>query len=366
MGSGLKDAFFRWWDKVDIFVYHKAIRFTYYVIEKRKCKDCKPISKEKKKEIRNYWKKVAGKRISTIEYNWYRSKGVEVVPQLIPDTIWHRYVEPHFNSLLMLKGFNDKNYFQKIIGEKNSPETLCHCISGQLLDSNYLPMNEAAVADLIRAEGEAICKPSIESGGGRDICFIKKEEASAEKIKSLTGQYKGNFIIQKILRQHGDLNKLNPDSLNTIRIASFLYKGKVHILSGLIRVAKKGSRLDNISSGGYYFPIDGEGRLGNVIIDKDSSTSDRSVHKKNPNDKRFEFSGKTVPSWNEIIETVRNCHYKLPHFKIINWDVAVREDGTPIIIEYNLIDSSASLHQLYTKPIFGSLTDEVLKEVFGR
>lgn len=361
----MKDKFLKWLDKIYVIIYKSVVTITYFVITKRKCRNCTKISRHERKEIKQYWRKTIKKRISCREYNWYKSKDVKVMPEIIPDLIWHSYIEPYYNSLLMEKGFKDKNYFETIIGRKNSPDTVLHCINGQLLDEDYLPINNQKAVERIYSEREVICKPSIDSGGGRGICFIKAGDIDADGINDLTKKYEGNFIIQKILKQHKDLNKLNPNSLNTMRIVSFLYKGEVHIISRWIRVANSNSRLDNISSGGYYFPINDEGILGDVVIDEDLDSHDLIIHNKTDKDNRFKFSGMIIPNWNEVIKIISENHYKLPHFRIINWDVAIKEDGIPVIIEYNLIDASVSFHQLHTGPIFGDLTDDVLKEVFG-
>lgn len=102
-----------------------------------------------------------------------------------------------------------------------------------------------------------------------------------------------------------------------------------------------------------------------VIIREKTHTHDLLIHKI---DKYEEVSlnGVSIPNWQEVTKLVTESHYKLPHFKIINWDIAIRDDAKPIIIEWNLIDASVSFHQLYAGPIFGKMTEEVLKEVFSK
>lgn len=249
----MKDKFFELLVQFYSMVYRSVLMITYYVITRRKCRGVSRVSREKKKEIKLYWKRVCGKHIPIVEYNWYQSKGVSVVPELIPDLVWHSYVEPYYANLSMVNGFKDKNYFQNIVGAENCPDTICHCINGQLLDSNYLPLDEQKAVDMILVESEVICKPSIESGGGRDICFISRKDINIQKISELKEKYRSNFIVQKIVKQHDLLNELNPNALNTMRIVSFLHKGKVYILARMLRVAGSGSRLDNVSSGGVLY-----------------------------------------------------------------------------------------------------------------
>lgn len=80
----------------------------------------------------------------------------------------------------------------------------------------------------------------------------------------------------------------------------------------------------------------------------------------------LDFCGLQIPEWQNIKQLVVQTHYKLAHFQLINWDIAIQEDGTPIVVEYNLIDASVSFHQLNVGPIFGELTEEVLMEIGGK
>lgn len=357
----MKDSFFIWWDCLSEWIYKKVLWVTYYVLTKRKCKKIPKLSLIKKKEIQQYWKSVYGKRIPTFEYAWYEDKGVEVNPQIIPDTFWHSVIEPYFANIKMEKAFSDKNYFETIIGKKNSPETLCHCINSQLLDTAFNSIDVDELCNILVAEKEVICKPSIVSGGGRSIIFLSRDEVYPERIAELIDKYAGNFVIQKIVKQHEYFNQFNSKALNTMRILSFLYKGQVHILSGFLRIGGNNSRLDNVSSGGYYIQITKEGYLVDYAVKEDLNTHDLVKYETDSTD--IKFARLQIPEWNAVIRLIEENHYKLAHFQIINWDIALNEQSIPIVIEYNLIDSSPSFHQINIGPIFGDLTDEVLQDL---
>lgn len=357
----MKDAFFRWWDCLSAWMYKLVLKVTYFVLTKRKCRGNAPLSRENKEKIQSYWKKAYGENIPTYEYGWYQNKGVTPDPRIIPDMVWHSVVEPYFNNVIMEKGFCDKNYFETIIGKKNSPETLFRCINLQLLDGTYKAVGTEQLCEALSCENEVICKPSIDSGGGRSIVFLSREEISSEKITELIKKYSGNFIVQRIVKQHDFLNQFNSKSLNTMRILSFLYKGNVHILSGFLRIGGEESRLDNVSSGGYYIQINREGCLDSCAVREDIMTHDLIKCESLPGG--INFAGQQVPCWNEIVQLITESHFKLAHFQIINWDIAINYDGTPLVIEYNLIDSSPSFHQLNIGPVFGDMTDMVLQEL---
>ena len=67
---------------------------------------------------------------------------------------------------------------------------------------------------------------------------------------------------------------------------------------------------------------------------------------------------------NDIRNFVVAAATRLAHFKIIAWDIAVTENKKPILVEYNVANTIPDINQMYSKPFFGDLTDDILKEVF--
>ena len=77
------------------------------------------------------------------------------------------------------------------------------------------------------------------------------------------------------------------------------------------------------------------------------------------------FEGYEVPSFDKVRELVIKASYMVPHFRLVSWDVAVLENGEPVLIEANLYDGQLDLHQISNGPLFGDRTQEILGEVFG-
>ena len=67
---------------------------------------------------------------------------------------------------------------------------------------------------------------------------------------SLMNLYKRNYIVQEIASQHESLEDIHPNSLNTIRIISFLFQGASSYFISYFKNGCWGSRLDNVSAGG--------------------------------------------------------------------------------------------------------------------
>ena len=85
----MKDAFFRWWQKLSDWVYVLVTGFTYLVYSHRQYKGAPALSRQEKERIRQYWKKHYGKTVPLQQYAWLKAKGADVAPRYIPDTFWH-------------------------------------------------------------------------------------------------------------------------------------------------------------------------------------------------------------------------------------------------------------------------------------
>ena len=75
--------------------------------------------------------------------------------------------------------------------------------------------------------------------------------------------------------------------------------------------------------------------------------------------------GYQLPGYKEACELVKRAHPMVSHFKLVSWDIAIDENGSPIMIEANLAKGSSEVHQLNNGPLFGDDTKKILDEVFG-
>ena len=357
----MKTKLFSILDNIHCYLYKKIYKITYLYITHKKTRNLKRLTLVEKRKISKYWKKEFGKSIPLNEFKWYKNKFNILEEKIIPDSIWHSEIEPYFCNINFEKSFCDKNYLDTIIENKNSPNTIIRCINYQLLNNSYESIDINECISNLNNNLEVILKPSIESGGGRGILFLEKKDFNEQKIIDLINKYEGNFIIQQVIKQNKFLAKFNNKSLNTFRILSFLYKDNVHILSSFLRIGGENSRLDNVSSGGFFVPISIDGKLFNYAYVENAKTNDLELS--DAINKKIKLDKLNVPNWNNVVDVIKKYHYKLPHFKLINWDVSIDEKDNPIIVEYNLLDSSVSFHQISVGPIFGELTTEILNEI---
>lgn len=328
---------------------------TEYSRLKKYCKT-KP-TKEYKKKVGDFWKKY--KSISPL-WGWYYASqnGIED-PRYIPNTMYYAKIDQHFNNRKLGWGFNDKNYYSRIFYGINQPKTLVRNVNGILLDENYKLITTQQALDIVLQEKEVVCKPSLETGSGRNVCFWKTN-SQEEIIKSFIKGEEKNYIIQGVIEQHPKLKEIHKDSINTLRIVSLLMKDGVYILSSNLRMGTGSSRVDNVTGGGISCGVNSDGSL------KDYATDYYTGEKFYQHPQGTIFKNLTVPSYNKAIELVIQAHSIIPHFRLVSWDIAIDIDGEPLLIEANMRKGGINLNQFNNGPLFGDMTECVLDEVFGK
>ena len=128
--------------------------------------------------------------------------------------------------------------------------------------------------------------------------------------------------------------KLNPSSVNTMRIDTFIDKeGRCEILSGYLRMSITGSPVDNVSSGGCYVGIDMLNGTLRKFGYSSITKSDGRYYTKHPST-GVVFEGFQIPDFGRVKELVMKFACLIPALRLIGWDIAIADDG-PVMIEGN-------------------------------
>lgn len=313
-----------------------------------------------RKEVAAYWKQF-GVKVSP-EWAWYYGARNGIVdPRYIPNTLAYARMDQHFNDRKLGYGFNDKNYYARIFGgDIRQPGTVVRKIKGFLLDEEYQQITLDEAVRRISGEREVICKPSLESGSGRSIAFWNTER-DAQKIRDfLADDREADYIVQQLIIQHDEMKRVHESSINSVRIMSLLMKDGVHIISSVLRMGVGGSRLDNLSAGGIVCGIREGGRLDKYAYENYRGAR-AEVHPQG-----FVYEGFCVPGYDKAVDLVRRAHPMIPHFRLVSWDIAIDAQGEPVLIEANMRKGGVAVHQFPNGPLFGDMTDQVLREVFSK
>lgn len=311
--------------------------------------------KEYKEIILPYWEKY-GYKPAKYWYQIFCEADQKVDPRYIPDDLYYGEMIPYFSNSQFRRFGEDKCYHDIWFSDIKRPETICKNIAGVYYNPSMDPISlDEAVSLAIDFKDECLIKPSIDSGEGRLIKFYTPETIDKEELENDFNELGANFIMQAAVKQHEILSKLNPSSLNTIRVVSFFFEGEVHILSCILRVGAPNAKVDNVGAGGYACPIQMDGQLNTKAVNRKAEWVEENIT-------GVKFADIKIPEFDKIIETVKFSHTRLAHFKLIGWDMSVDVKGEPVLIEYNTCPGA---NQISCGPTFGDLTDRVLDEFFN-
>ncbi len=313
-----------------------------------------PIPKEYAKAYKTYWKQF-GINANPMWGWYYAARNGNMDVRYVPHTLYYTKIDQHFNARKLGYGFNDKNYYSKIFAGIKQPETVLRIFGGYYTNSDYQQVTYEDAVNLILENDEVICKPSQESGSGRSIQFWNTKE-DADKIRNFLKNPDGAFIVQKLIKQHKDLESVHTGSINSLRICSILLEDGVHILSSNLRMGVDKARIDNVTAGGISVGINPDGTMKEYAYNY--FTGERySVHPQG-----FVFKGAVIPSYDKAVELVKTAHQIIGHFKLVSWDIAIDEDSDAVLIEANMRKGGINLNQFSNGPLFGELTERVMEE----
>ncbi len=353
MRSGFRSK----WDRLNFAVESVFRKHKYTKRGKQRIKrmnggyDCQ---KEYETIVVPFWKRF-GYKPNKMWFQIYCDREKKIDPRYMPDDLYYGELVPYFSNTQFRRFAEDKCYHDVWFHDLKRPNTVFKNIAGVFYDGNKNVISkEQAISLCLNHESEMIIKPSIDSGEGRLISFFNPKKDKMDELEKVINDLKANFIVQEVLKQHPVLEKMNPSSLNTIRIVSFFFEGEVHILSTILRMGAESARVDNIGAGGFACPIHEDGRLFEKGVNRKAEWVEQ-------NARGIKFAEVTVPAVDKVIEIIKNKHKMLAHFKIIGWDFSIDQDENPVFIEYNLCPGQ---NQITCGPTFGDLTEKVLEEYF--
>lgn len=332
---------------------HEITRKFKYLKERRK------LTKEQKKEIQDFYLSVIGEKIPLYGHEYFYSRNGIFSKYYIPSTLYLCDLLPKANNQSLIPFFCDKNYSELLFPGENIVQSFLKNINGYYY-YNDEPISEEDAILRCQNMNEVIIKPSRESKGiGVQLITVKNGISNKDEksIGQIFRDYKRNFLLQNRVHQHKDMAALNPSSLNTLRILSYRSGMEILIIYSVIRIGRSGQVIDNQSAGGLSTTISSDGKLGKFSFGKVGS--DNIVK----TDTGIKLEGYQIPSYDKAIAFVKRLHYRLPYLNIVGWDVAIEENGEPILIEFN---SGPGLSQSAFGSGMGEYTERIIRELWPR
>lgn len=315
----------------------------------------KPLTKGQEADIKAYFKKNFGREVPTYWHQYLYSRNGLYSVKYIPASIYFSSIIFRLNNYRFGPAYADKGFYDTLFPDVNRPQTFVKNINGFFYDERN-PISKEEAISRCQNLGGAVIKPTLFGHWGEGVKLFHTDNGHIPEldisVADLFSNYNKNFIIQSKLEQHPDLAKLNPSSVNTIRVLSYRRENEVIILYAVIRIGRMGKTVDNETAGGIKADIDlATGRIKGLAFgnstEKDMPQTDSGVV----------LDKYLIPSFPKVLEFVKDLHQRLPFFKLVGWDISVDTNGNPVMIEWN---RSAELSQVAHGPAFGEYTEEIL------
>jgi len=180
-------------------------------------------------------------------------------------------------------------------------------------------------------------KKTYSSASGRNIYSILRSDLKSNDqlvMDVYSGVKDSAFIFQEKVKQHPDLERLSPASLNTIRFDTFIDDdGKIEVISGFLKMSTNEAVVDNVISGGCGVGIDEH----SVKLKRNGYSKVRisgvDVLKEHPLT-GIRFEGYPVPFFHEARDLAAKAASFMPGLRLVGWDIGIGVNG-PVLIEGN-------------------------------
>ena len=302
----------------------------------------------------DYFKQYGFKVSSAFPEIYKRCNGIES-DKYIPASLYFYYISPYLVNMNLSMAYVDKNMYFRHFPDVRQPKTIFHNMSGRFYTEEMQEVTFDEAVETLNVKERFIVKPSIESGRGRDVKMLSG--GGKIEIENTLKDYESNYIIQEVVKQHPEMGRLNHTSLNTCRLYTYRRVGTSDymLLGAAVRFGGKGAYRDNACTGGGFCKINDDGNVEDAIH----------------NYRRFGWGslktekgleGLHIPNYDKVLETALRLHKTIPYMDLIGWDIAVDEEGEPVLIELNQYPDCEFL-QIFNGPMFGEYTDELLERI---
>lgn len=256
----------------------------------------------------------------------------------------------------LYKKYCDMDYLHYFVNKDEFNERFKDYLKRDWIKVNGI--DKEKVFEFFKKHDTFMAKP-IDNFGGVGIEKIKTNSfASDDELYQYLTKEGANYELEEVIKQHEEVNKLYPDSINTIRVITIVtteddkpyisipkeerknVKLKCHVIYACCRIGN-GKCIDNFTSGGMVTPVDEKtGIIKFAAMDKK-----KNIYEKHPVT-GYMIKGFKFPYWKEVLKMCEKASFEIPEIGYIGWDVAITPEG-PVFVEGNELPG----YNLYQLPI---------------
>lgn len=234
----------------------------------------------------------------------------------------------------LIKKYNDKKYIHIFENKDEFLEKFKDYVKRDFL---FLNDNFDEFKSFCKKHRKFIAKPR-DGSCGKGIEIIKINDNVNEIYKYLLE--KKLIVLEELIIQDKEIDKINPNCINTFRIVSINKNNEVGIVAAYFRIGGGNNFVDNFNSDGMVVPIEiSTGSIKYNALDKNGN-----LYKFHPNT-NYPLVGFVIPKWNEIKELVKKLAQVVPEVGMVGWDIALSNNG-PVVVEANDFPG----HDIYQLP----------------
>lgn len=326
-----------------------------------------PIDEKIKEDVLDFWSGILNSHTDMLAMGFFDvynavEEDKSKLKYYIPDSFYYAWIDEWLTHPARSSKVDDKQLYPYLFAGYKTTEVIARKVGDNFFDEDFKPISIAKFSEICKSQDEVVVKASISSYGGHAVRFFNMKEDTIEQVIAYmskppyfyTQPYGTEYVVEKPIKQHKDMAAFNASSVNTIRVITMIWDGKCIPLSSVLRMGIDGSRVDNCSSGGIVAGIKDDGTLKDVAY-----TAKGKKFTEHPNTGKF--CGKVIPNFAKAIDMVKELHWRFSGIsQLISWDIAIDENGEPVVIEMNISYGEIDFHQYCNGPIFGDMTKEVL------
>ena len=179
------------------------------------------------------------------------------------------------------------------------------------------------IRDFIKKQGRVVVKPLSSTWGiGVGIKTADDIDAIVADLK------KGNqYMIEEVIVNHPDVARVNPDSVNTLRVETCLdAQGGFHLLNVLFMVGTAKTIVSNCHSGGMMCHVD----VKTGCIDNAGYNPKGIWYEVHPAS-GIKLRGYKLPYIDQLEDYIKGVCQVMPNARYVGWDVVITPNGFELI-----------------------------------
>lgn len=275
----------------------------------------------------------------------------------MPELLFSTQLELVLNPRSIAREMEDKARIPIIYsgGGIALPKTILTNCSGIAYDSDGNILSSDMVNKTVKCAAKEfeklIIKPTRGSCSGNNVYVLTEKN-----YREILLRFSQNYIVQEMVENQDDIKRLNPASLNTMRVITYICDDQYFCAPILLRIGASDSHLDNAHAGGIFVGVNRDGTLcPEAYAEYGEKYTEHPIS-------GIRFDGYRIRNIEKVVSAALICHKKTPHMRMVSWDITLDKDENAILIEANLFGQSVWLPQIaHGCSLFGEHTERMLE-----